>query len=94
MSLWIKSEGFLSVLEAPINVTVAMDGSGDYKTIMEAIKAAPSNSKQYFSIYIRKGVYKQYVQIDHDETNILMKGDGMNGTIISGDHNNASAPLI
>ena len=45
------------------NITVASDGSGDFTSIMEAVKAAPNNSLARFVIYIKKATYKEYVSI-------------------------------
>lgn len=69
------------------NVTVAQDGSGQYKTIAEAITAAPDNSNQIFVIYVKEGVYQEYVQVDRKKTNLVMIGDGATKTKITGNLN-------
>ncbi|GMY22389.1 pectinesterase/pectinesterase inhibitor ppe8b [Fagus crenata] len=72
------------------NITVASNGSGDFTSIMEAIKAAPNNSLARFVIYIKKATYKEYVSIPLNKWNIMMVGDGMDQTIISGSHSNTT----
>ncbi|XP_042518653.1 probable pectinesterase/pectinesterase inhibitor 7 isoform X2 [Macadamia integrifolia] len=68
-------------------VTVAKDGSGNFSTINAATAAAPNNtniSDGYFLIYVVKGVYQEYVSIDKNKMNIMMVGDGINQTLITG----------
>ena len=72
------------------NITVASDGSEDFTSIMEAVKAAPNNSLARFVIYIKKAIYKEYVSIPQNKWNIMMVGDGMNQTIISSSHSSTT----
>ncbi|KAH9727413.1 putative pectinesterase/pectinesterase inhibitor 7 [Citrus sinensis] len=68
-------------------ITVAQDGSGNFSTITDAINFAPNNtnvSNGYFLIYITAGVYQEYVSIPKNKINLLMIGDGINQTIITG----------
>ncbi|KAG6525699.1 pectinesterase-like [Zingiber officinale] len=69
------------------NVTVAKDGSGQFKTIAEAVAAAPDNSDQVFVIYVKEGVYQEYVQVDRKKMNLAMIGDGATKTKITGNLN-------
>jgi pectinesterase len=41
------------------NMVVASDGTGKYRTVQEAFNAAPDNSNQRTTIFIKHGVYKQ-----------------------------------
>jgi pectinesterase len=41
-------------------------------------------------IYIKKATYKEYVSIPLNKWNIMMVGDGMDQTIISGSHSNTT----
>ncbi|KAI3473601.1 hypothetical protein Pfo_031383 [Paulownia fortunei] len=66
------------------NVVVAADGSGNYKTINEAIEVVPKNSTRRFVIHVKKGIYLENVRVDATKWNIMMFGDGMNETIVSG----------
>ncbi|CAI9098417.1 OLC1v1035061C1 [Oldenlandia corymbosa var. corymbosa] len=68
----------------PVNVVVALDGSGDFTSINDAVNSAPDRSPERFVVYVKKGVYKEYVKINKDKWNIVMIGDGMDASIISG----------
>ncbi|KAK2992576.1 hypothetical protein RJ640_009186, partial [Escallonia rubra] len=69
------------------DVVVAADGSGNFTKVMEAISAAPENSTRRYVIYVKKGVYKEYVEISKKKSNIMMVGDGTDVTVISGNRN-------
>ncbi|MBA0829142.1 hypothetical protein Goarm_013762 [Gossypium armourianum] len=66
------------------NVVVAKDGSGQFKTIAAALAAAPKNSNVRYVIYIKAGIYNEYITVGKQYTNILMYGDGPRKTIVTG----------
>ncbi|GFQ05420.1 putative pectinesterase/pectinesterase inhibitor 45, partial [Phtheirospermum japonicum] len=66
------------------NIVVAKDGSGQFKTIGEAIAAYPAGHQGRFSIYIKAGVYDEEVKIKESWPNVLMYGDGIGKTIVTG----------
>ncbi|KAL5578936.1 hypothetical protein UlMin_011378 [Ulmus minor] len=88
---WVTSQDrrLLEALPNQINanVVVAKDGSGNYKTVKEALAAAPKKSKTRYVIYVKKGVYKEKVEVGKDLKNIMLTGDGMDSTIITGSLN-------
>lgn len=68
-------------------VVVSQDGTGNFTTINAAISAAPINTRAsdgYFLIYVTKGVYEENVSIPKSKNNLMMLGDGINQTIITG----------
>lgn len=69
------------------NVVVAQDGSGKYKTVTEAVNSAPNNGNTRYVIYVTKGTYKENVQIGSQKKNVMLVGDGMDATIITGSLN-------
>ncbi|KAF9608971.1 hypothetical protein IFM89_012148 [Coptis chinensis] len=69
------------------NVVVAKDGSGNYKTVKEAVAAAPTNSKTRYTIYVKRGTYVENVEIPKNKKNLMLRGDGMDLTIITGSLN-------
>ncbi|RDX89250.1 putative pectinesterase/pectinesterase inhibitor 7, partial [Mucuna pruriens] len=78
-----------SVLVSDI-VVVSQDGSGNFTTIKDALAVAPNNTNAtdgYFLIYVTQGVYQEYVSIPKNTKYLMMIGDGINQTIITGDHN-------
>lgn len=69
------------------NVVVAKDGSGKFKTVKEAMNSAPDNGKTRYVIYVKKGTYKENVEIGKKKKNVMLVGDGMDATIITGSLN-------
>ncbi|XP_057772196.1 pectinesterase-like [Salvia miltiorrhiza] len=67
------------------NVTVALDGSGNFKTIGEAINAAPLKSNATFVILVKAGKYKEIAMIPKKCNNVVLMGEGPTKTVISGD---------
>ncbi|CAK9148349.1 unnamed protein product [Ilex paraguariensis] len=67
------------------NIVVAQDGSGNYKTINEAITAASKRSGSGgYVIYVKAGTYQESVNIGNKLKNIMLLGDGIGKTIITG----------
>lgn len=67
------------------DIMVAKDGSGNFKTIREALKAIPNrNERKRFVIYVKRGVYNENIEICNSLKNIMLYGDGTRLTIISG----------
>lgn len=64
---------------------VAADGSGDYKTVQEAINAVPDYRKTTTKIFVKSGVYKEKVIIAESKKNITIKGQNRDNTIIQFD---------
>jgi len=62
------------------DIIVAQDGSGDVKTITEAINKIPSDNFQRFVIYVKNGVYNEKIRIDKDY--LTIKGESRDKTII------------
>ncbi|KAK4591526.1 hypothetical protein RGQ29_021652 [Quercus rubra] len=69
------------------NVVVAADGSGDYKTVSEAVAAAPDKGKTRYIIKIKAGVYRENVEVTKKKKFIMFLGDGRSNTIITGNKN-------
>ncbi|KAL8101003.1 putative pectinesterase/pectinesterase inhibitor 7 [Apium graveolens] len=68
-------------------VVVSQDGTGDFLTINEALTLAPNKtaaSDGYFVIYVTAGVYEEYVSIPKNNRYVMMIGDGINQTVITG----------
>ncbi|KAL3516007.1 hypothetical protein ACH5RR_022909 [Cinchona calisaya] len=68
-------------------VVVNPNGGGNFTNIRDAVAAAPNNTAAgngYFLIYVVAGVYEEYVIIASNKKYIMMVGDGINQTIITG----------
>lgn len=68
-------------------VVVCSNGTGDYKTISEAVEAAPSSISHRFVIQISPGVYSENIFIPFQKNNLMFVGSGMNLTVIEGNRN-------
>ncbi|KAL2227195.1 probable pectinesterase/pectinesterase inhibitor 17 [Sesamum indicum] len=67
------------------NLVVAQDGSGNYRTIKAALDAAAGRSGSgRFVIHVKRGVYRENLEIGSKLRNIMLVGDGMKYTIITG----------
>ncbi|QHN77065.1 Pectinesterase [Arachis hypogaea] len=69
------------------NVVVAKDGSGQFKTVLEAINSYPKNYTGRYIIYVKAGVYDEYITVDKKFKNLFIYGDGNTKTIITGRKN-------
>ncbi|KAK4423418.1 putative pectinesterase/pectinesterase inhibitor 6 [Sesamum alatum] len=71
------------------DIVVAGDGSGDYRTITEALAAAAKrrNGTKRFVIYVKRGVYKENIEVKKSMKNLMFVGDGIDGTIVTGSKN-------
>ncbi|KAL9388287.1 hypothetical protein Peur_016892 [Populus x canadensis] len=74
-----------------INDTVIVSpyGTDNFTTIGDAIAFAPNNSKPeggYFVIFVREGIYEEYVVVPKNKKNIVLIGEGINRTVITGNH--------
>ena len=65
--------------------TVAQDGSGDFKTIQEAVNKVRDHSQQKVTIFIKNGVYHEKLVIPSWKKNIALVGENKENTIISND---------
>ena len=67
----------------PKSLTVAQDGSGDYKTIQEAVNAVRDLSQEQVTIHIKKGTYHEKLVIPSWKTKITLMGESNTNTIIT-----------
>ncbi|CAL0300189.1 unnamed protein product [Lupinus luteus] len=78
----------ISGVTAPMTtVMVAKDGSGQFRTITEAIDAYPKGLQGRYFIHIKAGIYPEYIIVPKHAVNILMYGDGPLNTVITGHKN-------
>lgn len=71
------------------DIVVSKDGSGDYKTISEAVAASVKkrNGMKIFIIRVKAGVYKEKIEIKKTMKNLMFIGDGIDVTIVTGNKN-------
>jgi len=72
---------------------VAVDGTGDFKTVQQAFNAVPTNNKKPVIIFIRKGVYKEKLNLDSTKRFVTMIGEDKFNTILTyDDHTGKISP--
>ena len=76
---------------AKADLTVASDGSGDVKTVTEAIRKVPENNRTRFVIFIKKGVYHEQIRIPANKPYISLIGESAENTRLSFDISNKRA---
>jgi pectinesterase len=54
---------------------------------MEALAAYPKGYKGRYFMYVKAGVYEEYIIVPKDCVNLLMYGDGPQKTVITGHKN-------
>lgn len=64
---------------------VAQDGSGNFKTVQEAINAVPDFRKNLTTIFIKNGVYKEKLTLPSTKTNVTFVGEDLTKTILTYD---------
>ncbi|CAM0873082.1 unnamed protein product [Alopecurus aequalis] len=80
-------EGTQAAVSVVSSVTVDQSGAGNYTTVGAAVAAAPTNlgaSSGYFVIYVAAGVYEENVVVPKNKKYVMMIGDGIGQTVITG----------
>jgi pectinesterase len=73
------------------DVVVAQDGSGQYRSINEAVRNMPSKIKSgQYVIYVKAGVYHEIVNVTKDKNNLFIYGDGPLKTIVTAKNSNTT----
>jgi pectinesterase len=76
----------LAIFEAEKpHFTVAMDGSGDFVSVQEAIMAVPDFRKMETVILIQPGVYKEKLLLPSSKTNVTLVGTSAHEVTITND---------
>ncbi|RZK42596.1 MAG: pectin esterase [Pedobacter sp.] len=79
------SLSFGSNLVDKYDFVVAADGSGNFKTVQEAINAVPDFRKVRTTIFIKKGTYKEKINISSSKNLISLIGESVTETILTYD---------
>ena len=73
-------------------ITVAQDGSGDYKTVQAALNAVPEGNDKRVTIYIKRGTYKEVIIVDATKNFIQLSGEDKMTTILT--YNNHAGTVM
>jgi PelA/Pel-15E family pectate lyase len=77
--------------QARADIVVAADGSGDVKTVQDAIGKVPANNKQRVVIRIKPGTYVEQVRIPADKPFVSFIGESAERTKITFNLSNKAA---
>jgi pectinesterase len=68
------------VASMPADIVVAQDGSGNFKTVQQAVQSIPATNSERIVILIKDGIYKEKVRID--ASYVTLRGQSREGTRI------------
>ena len=66
-----------------VDVVIALDGTGNFIKVMDAVLSAPNHSNKRFVIHVKGGNYMENVIIAVEKMNLMIVGDGMDVTSIT-----------
>ncbi|XP_022150325.1 probable pectinesterase/pectinesterase inhibitor 44 [Momordica charantia] len=72
------------------NITVSLDGMGNFFRVNDAIAAAPNFSTSRFYIHVKPGTYNEHVEVPAQKTFIALIGDDASTTIIVDNRSNGT----
>ncbi|MCX7876697.1 MAG: pectinesterase family protein [Melioribacteraceae bacterium] len=68
-----------------VKKVVAKDGSGDYKTVQEAFDNVPDFYTGTWTIFVKKGTYKEKLLLSSKKVNVILEGEDRDNTILTYD---------
>jgi pectinesterase len=80
LSILFSVLSFSQKLNDSTLIIVAKDGTGDFITIQEALNSIPNDHKNYFTVFIKDGIY--YEKIFIEQSRIIICGESRDNTII------------
>lgn len=69
--------------KSPARLIVAADGSGDFKTVQQAVDRLPENNTQRVVLQIKPGVYREQVRISAGKRYLTFRGEDPGTTILT-----------
>ena len=66
-------------------IIVAKDGSGNYRTVQEALNVIPMKNKEQATIFIKKGIYREKLHLDSLRNFVTIIGEDKFKTILTYD---------
>ena len=67
------------------DLIVASDGSGDFKSVQEAINSVTTSEGKPTVIYIKPGTYKEKIRVPAEKRNLKLMGESYETTILTYD---------
>ena len=67
----------------PSLIVVAADGTGDFKTVQEAVDRIPENNQQRILIRIKRGVYNEQIRVSSGKRYLTLRGEDPSNTVLT-----------
>ncbi|UOQ76228.1 pectinesterase family protein [Hymenobacter sp. 5516J-16] len=74
-------------------LVVAQDGSGQFRTVQQAIDAAPAQSGRPVVIRIRRGTYREKLVVPASKTHLTLRGEDRDHTILTFDDHSGKGAI-
>ena len=74
---------FLCFSAANGQIVVAADGSGNFRTVQEAVDHVPDNNNQPVVIHIKPGVYQEQIRVRAGKRYIAFRGEDARNTVLT-----------
>jgi len=65
---------------------VAQDGSGDFKSVQQALDAIKEGNSDAVEVFVKKGIYREVVVVDARKSKVHLIGEDKTNTIITFDN--------
>ena len=75
----------LTLLAQRRELTVAPDGSGDFRTVQAAFEAVPDNNAEWLTIRVKPGTYREKLTLAAAKTHVRLLGEDAARTILTFD---------
>jgi pectinesterase len=75
----------IPAIAGDFHFVVATDGTGDFRTVQEAINAVPDFRKNETRIFIKRGIYKEKLVLAGCKTNVVFVGEDRENTVLTYD---------
>ena len=73
----------VAMIGQPRHITVAADGTGEFTSVQEAVNSLRAYMSDTTYMFVRAGVYHEKIVIPSWVTNLFMKGEGAEKTVIT-----------
>jgi PelA/Pel-15E family pectate lyase len=69
--------------KTPARIVVAADGSGDFKTVQQAVDHVPDNNTERIVIQIKPGVYREQIRVTSGKRYLTFQGEDPRHTVLT-----------
>ena len=64
-------------------IVVAGDGSGDFRTVQQAVDEVPEHNNKPVVIHIKPGVYREQIRVNTGKRFVTFRGEDPNKTVLT-----------